>query len=668
MASPPINFLIVTDDPITGAALDTALQHKGHRAVLTSISRAQEKLSLDTFRAAFVDPRRDAAALPRVADRVPYVIALGERDKSDEILHALRSGANDFLPRQFKAGELDQVLARALAASDFAPALIEYQGKSDELLQEKIYGKTFNLGRDPSNHLSLESTVVSRFHAQITWRGDEFFITDKESRHGVFVNGERVQERAIEDGDQIRLGGASAPVLVFRLAKGEAPTRSDTASGAGSLSSRDLKDITSLLDTFLTLNSDLVLEDLLQIVISRSVELAQAERGMILLAEIAQDETSPKALRLAMALDLEGKAIMEEGLLISRKIPEEVMATGKGVILDDLLAPDHVEVHPSTIQIGVRSAMCVPLRARRGAGEAGAPPEMLGVLYVDSSSATRPFSPRLLNALESLASEAAQAILNARLYDVSLEKRALDEEMRIAREIQQNLLPPSTFQNRWITLEGTSQACREVGGDFLNYYPFTEERIGVVVGDVSGKGIPAAIFSSMLDGLCYGLAVQPATPPELGEVAGKLNRYLVAKSGLQKFVSLFFGVIWEDGRFWYVNAGHNPPLWIDPNGEVDLLRTGGLIMGMFDDAVYSTGEIILQPRDVLVLYSDGVTEGRAPDGERFGLERLKKAALQHRSEDERGIHSAITLALARFVRGAPPSDDVTLMVVKFRGK
>jgi serine phosphatase RsbU (regulator of sigma subunit)/pSer/pThr/pTyr-binding forkhead associated (FHA) protein len=667
MESSLLHFLIVTDDPITGATLDRALKAEGHQATLVGSSRAQEKLD-HSFPASFVDSRRDPRLLERVLQSVPYVVALGERDNTEEILKALRSGANDFLPRQFRSLELQAVLSRAASGQDFAPALLEYSSPTGEKVQAKVHGKIFSLGRDPSNHLCLESAVVSRFHAQLLRRAEDFLIVDKESRHGLFVNDERVDERILHDGDQVRLGGPSAPVLVFRLSEKSLPTDSDSVPALGSLSSRELKDISALLDTFLTLNSDLLLDDLLQLVIARSIELAQAERGMILLAAPSAEGEEPKGLRLAMARDQIGQAILEEGLSISRKIPEEVMATGKGVILDDLLAPDHIGVHPATIQIGVRSAMCVPLRARRGAGGSSGPPEMIGVLYVDSSSRARPFSPRLLHALDSLASEAAQAILNARLYEVSLEKRQLDEEIRIAHGIQQNLLPPSSFQNPWMELKGTSQACYEVGGDFLNYYPFEDTRLGLALGDVSGKGIPAAIFSAMLDGLCYGMGAPSSSTQDLGEVAGKLNRYLVAKSGLQKFVSLFFGVIWDDGSLGYVNAGHNPPLWIDPSGEVDFLRSGGMVMGMFEDAAYASGEILLQPGDVLVLYSDGITEGRARSGKRFGLERLKRCVVENRKRSAGEIHDAVAGALRDFLEDAPASDDVTLMVVNYRGR
>jgi sigma-B regulation protein RsbU (phosphoserine phosphatase) len=188
--------------------------------------------------------------------------------------------------------------------------------------------------------------------------------------------------------------------------------------------------------------------------------------------------------------------------------------------------------------------------------------------------------------------------------------------------------------------------------------------VNVVVGDVSGKGIPAAILSSMLDGLCYGLGAQGGVEFDLGKVAGDVNRYLVGKSGFERFVSVFFGTLGTDGRLLYVNAGHNPPLRVTASGKVDLLRTGGMIMGMFEEAEFQTGELRVEPGDMLVLYSDGLTDSRSKAGERFGLDRLKEAAIRERRRGARGAHDAILAAVQAFTGGAPLVDDLTLLMLR----
>jgi serine phosphatase RsbU (regulator of sigma subunit) len=397
------------------------------------------------------------------------------------------------------------------------------------------------------------------------------------------------------------------------------------------------------------------------------MELAGAERGMILLADDAPPgrERDGVPLHVAMARHSNGTELVGADLEISRKIPETVMSTGKGVILQDLLVPEEAMEHPSTIQIGVRSAMCVPLKGHRRADGSPSPP--LGVLYVDSTSTTQPFSSMRLGALESLAAEASRAISNARLYQLSLEKRRIDEEMRIARVIQKSLLPPASHESSWASLHGTSEPSLQVGGDLLIWWPFGEDRLALGVGDVSGKGIPAAIMSSMLDGLCHGLASRASRTPDLGRLAGEINSFLLGRSGTEKFVSLFFGLLDWSGLFSYVNAGHNPPLRVTGRGEVELLRSGGLVLGALEDAAYEAREVRLAPGDLLVLYSDGVTEAKTPDRALFGLERLRDAAVEARALPPRDVHVRVLSAVSAFTRGALQADDITLMVVKYAG-
>ena len=657
-------ILIVTDDPGLASGLKDSLGRTSWGSAHLTTGSASFQLLPEVAAAVFVDLRtgdREIAQLHAVG----RIVACGRRGDTGDILRALRAGARDFLPFDYTEEELATALAAIEREATSRAARIEYRDAGGKRREAVISTKSFSIGRDPSNDLAFDDAAVSRFHARILEKAGAHSIVDDGSRHGTFINGARASEHELADEDEIRLGIEGAPVLRFLAPRtiGGAP---ETPAGAPS---QEMRDLASLLDTFLTLQGDLLLEDLLEIVVARSMDLAGAERGLILLAgDVDGTDPAPKdgELRLAMARRRDGVPIDATELAISRKIPEEVMAKGEGVILQDLLAPDSVEAHPATIQIGVRSAMCVPLRVPRRSGTSAAIPP-LGVLYVDSSETTEPFSPRRLHALESLAAEAAQAIHNARLYQVSLEKRQIDEELRIARLIQRNFLPPSSYGAPWIDLHGTSDATREVGGDLLNYHPFGEDRIGIVVGDVSGKGLPAAIFSSVLDGLCYGFLAHPECLPDLGRVATELNRFLVARPRLEKFVSLLLGVLLSDGSFSYVNAGHNPPLWIRKDGGVEKLRDGGPILGALDDSVFEAGSASFSPGDVLVLYSDGITEARGPGRELFGAPRLEKVAVANLLRPAEEIHDAILAELSRFRKGVPLGDDATLMVVRYLG-
>ena len=669
---PAAGVLIVAESPEKEEALKDAIERRGWRARLVSRERLPDGPDLETFSVAFVDLGCATDVYRKLLVRGVRVVALGNRQNSGEVLRALRLGAHDFLDRENVEGDIDAILERH--GADWQGALIEYLDRYGEERRAKLAGR-LTMGRDPSNDICFQSSVVSRFHAEIRREELGHALVDKGSRHGIYVNSVRVKEHILQDGDTMRLGNAGAPTLIFRSGKRLEDTGS-LPSLAGA-SNREIKDIVTLLDTFLKLKGDLLLDDVLEIVLSRSIELAAADRGMILLREppaIVGDgpatgeeaDAEPVNLRLAIARHRDGTPVEEKPLQISQRIPADVLRTGKGLIFENLLAPDTADAHPRTVQLGVRSAMCVPLRTRRSVAGAEGTPQVLGVLYVDSASRNCPFSPQTLSALESLASEAAQAIFSARLYAASLENRRMDEEMRIAYSVQQDLLPPADYRNPWVELCAASQPSSQVGGDFLNYYSVGENRLGLVVGDVSGKGVPAAMFSAMLDGLCYGLAANSRCLAELDTIAAQVNRHLLARAAPQRFVSLFFGMLLESGQLTYLNAGHNPPLRIDLAGKVEELRTGGMILGVLEEATYETGEVKLAPGDILVLYSDGITEALGSGGERFGKDRLRTVAVESRRLGAASIHRAILDALSEFLAGALPGDDVTLLVARFK--
>jgi sigma-B regulation protein RsbU (phosphoserine phosphatase) len=692
----PLLLLVVSSDQSFVALASSALLAQGHDVLIAAPGEAAARLEEKSgIEGAIIDLRTAREQLERIAALVPQAIAAGESGAPEEIIAALRAGARDYLPPPINAADLLAALGRrGPSPPEPIHASLEYREETGDLRFLPL-GKEHEvrLGRDPANDLCFGSQVVSRFHARIRSTPEGHEVVEEQSRHGLFVNDERVTRRLLADGDRIQLGRAGAPTLLYRAhaTAEDAPLKADTRlyDSLGHSSNRELKDIARLLDTFLKLNTDLVLDEVLELVLSCSLDFAGAERGMILLLEgvteweesQASERTALAAgdpgsvllaladgrkLRLAMARHRDGTPVSQAGLTISHKIPEQVIASGTGIIAEDLLEDEQAELHVATIEIGVRSAMCVPLRARRPGLDPGEKATTLGVLYVDSRLRSRAFSPQLLHALESLAGEAAQAIINARLYQMSLEKRRIDEEMRIARSIQENLQPPESYENAWIELYGSSRPSSEVGGDLMDYYPVGESRLGLLVGDVSGKGIPAAIFSAMLDGHFYGLSSLRHPREDLGSLLVELNRYLVKKSRLQKFVSIVFGIIEAEGELVYVNAGHNPPIHVTAGGEVCRLASGGMILGMFEEAAYDCGFTRLDAGDVLLLYSDGITEARNSAREQFSMARLEALAAAHRHLGARAIHRTVLGELNRFVAGAPLSDDVTLLVVKKR--
>ncbi len=677
----PLDLALVTDETRIAALANDAFLGCGHQLAVMTPERIWADQGLGRYDAVLVDLSTASRHLKMVAAHAAHTIAIGVTGQRAEVIDCMRAGADDYVPPDADADALRDAIELVEPSAAAPAASLEFDVEDGTERRVPLgHRPLMTIGRDVSNDVVFDSQVVSRFHAVIRRERDAVVLEDRGSRHGVLVNGERLDgPRELRDGDAIRLGKPAAPTLTFRsgsddleAALGELPGTSLEAGPTDS--NREIKGIATLLDTFLQLNADLVLDDVLALVISRSIEFAVAERGMILLlddgseieTEAGGDFSIPvldgRQLRLAMARNLDGTPVDPHELSISHKVPQQVLESGEGQIVEDFLSDDRADQHLATIEMGLRSAMCVPLRTRQRRDDGELP--WIGVLYVDSRARTRSFSQQVLHALQSLAREAAEAIVNARLYQVSLEKRQIDKEMGMAREIQANLLPPNEYSNAWMELSGASEPSKEVGGDVLDYFPHGDEYIGLLVGDVSGKGVPAAIFSAMLDGHFHALSNLLNSDEELGVLARELNRYLVIKSSLQKFVTLFFGVLHVNGHFAFVNAGHNPPIVVNRNSEVYRLKTGGIVMGVFDDATYESETVELAPDDVLVLFSDGVTESRNPQRELFGDERLESIVVEHWSESAEEIRVAILAELERFTEGAPAFDDVTLMVVK----
>jgi sigma-B regulation protein RsbU (phosphoserine phosphatase) len=284
-------------------------------------------------------------------------------------------------------------------------------------------------------------------------------------------------------------------------------------------------------------------------------------------------------------------------------------------------------------------------------------------LYVDSQSIGTGLSSTQLDALETLASEAAMAIYNARLYKEAQEKRKMDEELAIAREIQQALLPCPKKDLPFVTAHSQNFPCREVGGDYFDYFDLEGGRLGFALGDVSGKGMPAALLTSMIQGI---FSAQTLLDLPLPAMISNVNRNLVKRGTGNRFVTFFFGILQDDGNCTYTNAGHNPPFVLKRDGTLVELTEGGMVLGLFAEAQYESRTIRLDPGDHVVLYTDGVLEALNTAGEEFGEERLRALLKANRHSSATGILGRVQEAIAAFSANTPQHDDITIMVLGFQ--
>ena len=512
---------------------------------------------------------------------------------------------------------------------------------------------TFIIGRRSGSDVHVMDTEVSREHAEIAQVAGQFLVRDKGSRYGTFVNGSQVQEQALASGDRIRLGKSGKAEILFWI--GEAPI-ADTLSGGAAVIG-GFRQVASLLETLQAVGSARLLDEVLVLVMDAAIEITEAERGFVMLANPA-GELELKLARAAGKMPLPGT-----GFERSRKIPEAVYASGTARLVTDLQDGDLAQAHEGTIALGIRHVLCVPLRLVRYVEHAGTTPasQSIGVLYLDSREKGTLLSPTARAALETLAAEAAGAIENTRLYREALEKARIDEELKIASQIQQSLLPKPERRGAFFEAYGRSVACRAIGGDFFEYMDLPDGRFGFALGDVAGKGPLAALLTILLQGL---FAAHANASPEPSVTATRVNAGMLSRAIPARFATAFYGVLSADGVLTYCNAGHNPP-FLFSNGTVRTLATGGMVLGIFDVVPYEQESVQLQPGDVIVLFSDGVSEAMNAAYEEFGEDRIPDAVRPALGNSPQQILETLLAAVHAFADGVPMRDDVTAVVLRY---
>lgn len=519
---------------------------------------------------------------------------------------------------------------------------------------------SLTIGRGTQCDVQLAGAEISRVHATIVATADGWEIQDRGSRYGTFVNGVRVSSHRLAHGDQVGLGRDGAVLIFLERESGstKAPRPDLTAN---------LGQVASLLAALREIGSDHVLDEVLMLVVDAAIQATGAERGFLMLANDSSE------LEMAVARGSGRVALTAGDLQISRKVPHDVFTSGRTMVVEDLFGEELAPLHTGTVALGIRQVLCAPLRLVRYLARSDAPvePRNIGVLYVDSRERGALLSVAARVSLDALAGQAAVAIENARLYQESLEKGRLDEELMMASAIQQALLPDRRRSGTFFEAVGSSVPSRAIGGDFFDYQDLGGLGFGFTLGDVMGKGPPAALLTSLVQGVLAARASLPSTPED---VVASVNRILLARRLESRFVTMFLGVLAPDGRLTYCNAGQNPPMLVTP-ASVTRLDIGGTIVGAFHDAVYESGQAQLAPGDTIVLFSDGVVEAEDGHGQQFGDERLLAAiraapgrlvsqALGE-AETADAVLDAVFGAVRAFTGGAALRDDLTAVVVRY---
>lgn len=558
-------------------------------------------------------------------------------------------------------------------ATSPAPASLIIVDPNGQRSRVDVAPLPFHIGRQAGNDLVVRDSRASRIHARIVIENDGYTIEDHGSRHGVFVNGEKVTRKPLQSTDRIDLGISDSYHFFFALnndaEKLLQPTR--TVESSVSLSSihgtsgpgQNLPKLRAVLEVARTLQRSFSLEDVLNSVVDAALAVTSTERGFLLLSEAGE-------LHVRCARDKHSRALDPDDLRVPRRVIHRALRNRRELLAMNFDPTSGDDPGSSVADLELRSVVCVPLvRIAAAAPESTqrltVESETVGVLYLDSRSITADLSGGNRELLQTLAIEASTVLENARLLQEERVKQKMEEELNVARTIQQNLLPRSLPSTGWLRACGSSMASHQVGGDYFDVLPVSENCWAIIVADVSGKGVSSALLAALLQGAFLAASDDSS---HLQGVLRRVNEFLTVRPEAEKYATVFAALLRRrsdggcDGM--YVNAGHCAPILMRPGAPLQTIETSTFPVGLVEGAEFKTQEFRMEAGDKLIAYTDGVTEAQNEAGEFFGVRRLNDIAKGMGTTSAQATHHAVRDAVAAFTKGAPQSDDVTLLVIE----
>jgi sigma-B regulation protein RsbU (phosphoserine phosphatase) len=517
----------------------------------------------------------------------------------------------------------------------------------------------FTIGRRSGKDLLLLDARVSRDHARIEEELGQLYLVDEGSKQGTFVNGNRIDRHRLVANDRV-VFGTDTITVIFAPDQAHSSTAREFLSqliatpviSAGS----DLEKLTLFLEAARKLNTAGLLNDVLVTLVETTLRITKAERGYVFLCE--KDGT----LRLAVGQNANGEALKDDQT-ISRSLLGEAVSSASEFLVQDVRQSTRLAGRESIIANELRSIVCIPLRRmqvrERSPGEAtlSATPILSGVLYLDSRFVATDLSRTGHDILRAIATEAAALLENAHLAEAEEAARKVQQELSIAASIQQRLMAVSIPEVGYASIQAKNIPCRDIGGDFYDVVP-TKDGLAVVVADVCGKGISAALLASILQGMIYS---QLQNNVGLVEAVTAVNRFLCAKNLEAKYATLVLLMLRQDGSVELVNCGHVPPLRV---GEKGTHRAGAfnVPVGLLADTKYESTRLKLAPGERLLVVTDGVTEAENSLDEFFGDENLEAAASTENPFEQ------IFFRVQEFCKGRPLNDDCTVVDLLYLGR
>lgn len=536
----------------------------------------------------------------------------------------------------------------------------------------ELEGDPVLLGRAHSNDLSYpDDASLSRKHVRFTCDAEDWWVEDLGSKNGTLVNGIRIAaKQVLAPGDRLSVGhlqitlidsedglennvvfvggereitDATVMTSLEGLLSAETTVAGRAARGSVSVPDRQNAFATPVVRALVRAGRELSgnrpLEELFPLILDLSISAVSAERGVVMILEGDK---------------LTSRAVHGEGFRISTTIRDRVLKEKTSVLVRDLAQDEALRQQVSISEQQIHTMMAVPLQTEE---------QVIGLIYVDSRSFIREFTPDDLNLLTVLANVAATRLEHTRLGLIERREQQRTRDLDQAAEIQRAILPSGPPNNAYIEAAGHNESCRTVGGDYYDFFEYEGERLGVVLGDVAGKGMSAAMLMSNLQARVQILAENPG---ELAPMIGRLDQAVARNCPDNRFITLFFAILDpEKKEMIYCNAGHNPPLVVRKDGSFERLEVLGSVLGMLPEFGYEERRYRFDPGDLLVIFSDGVTEAESPAGVEYGDERLGQWLVTHRTSSAADLIEGILGEIDKFTEGAPAADDVTLLVARY---
>ncbi len=557
------------------------------------------------------------------------------------------------------------------------PRLFVYPKKGDPFWYT-LKGEKISIGRSEDNDLALPDPFSSGHHAVISPADGGYVVRDNGSKNGTFLNGKKVQgEIELKRGDEILVG--STRIIFDKELSSNVEVTMDIRGPRNINTVIPLKDILKKQDIdttiqslatpadFLKIKSDyksmavltevskaLVLHQPLQELLERIMDLIceylPMDRGVLMLKEGNPPQMIAKIPRI------NNKTLLRQKILVSQSIINLVLDNHSSVLTADAQTDDRLKMKDSIIKSNIHSAMCVPLWDNR---------EIIGVIYADRISLLEQFNEEDLRLLTLLSNLAAVKIENARRIDQAIEIEKLQKELALAAQIQKDFLPKTNPVCDRLDIAWTFIPCNQVGGDYYDFISIDDCRLALIVADVSGKGISAALLMASLRA---ALIAEVGPQFQLKAAAAKLNDFVFASAATNRFISCFVcDLNMTTGELRYVNAGHNPPIIISKDGKVRRLDPTGFCLGMFPSVSYEVEQVKIEKGETVVLYTDGITDTRNSLNQEFGEDKLIGLLKKNAKKPAAEIISKLNNELGTFSSGVDPFDDMTLIVLKRTG-